>query len=241
MSEENSNLPRLHSLSNVVCDDLASAEEWHELEAILADDEAARSWYLDYCRLHVDLYSAIGEQESMRAIKRKVYSEPIPAPITSVPSLVGNVLCGSVPGPCLSGWPAAYLIATVIFGIGIVIGSFTYVSQPEDTGVNSPVFARGESGARPAGEGTRPAGERIGRITRMFDCEWAKEGLGVRDWGFDEGARGEGRGTGMSREQSVASGQWPVVRKPLSTIHQPRTTIHYPLFPSATCLPSSPA
>ena len=63
---------------------------------------------------------------------------------------LGNTLHGAV-GYFSSGWPVAYLIATVIFGIGLLIGSHVYVSQPvqvaRQSSLPSPSGCRAEDGA----------------------------------------------------------------------------------------------
>ena len=47
----------------------------------------------------------------------------------SLSPLLSTTLPGTV-GWFSSGWPLAYLIATVIFGIGLLVGSVMHVSQP---------------------------------------------------------------------------------------------------------------
>ena len=69
-----------------------------------------------------------------------------------------------------SGWPVAYLMATVIFGVGLLIGSLMHVSQPA-AGRQAIV------GAQPGGC-VEPKMELVGRITGMVDCKWEK---GIRD------------------------------------------------------------
>jgi hypothetical protein len=65
-----------------------------------------------------------------------------------------------------SGWPMAYLIATVVFGIGLVIGTFTYVSQPEPFA--NTVLPKALEKLGPA----TPI-QLVGRITGMVNCQWA--------------------------------------------------------------------
>ena len=62
-------------------------------------------------------------------------------------------------------WLVAYLIATVIFGIGAVIGSITYVSHHVQIAGRLP----GVVGNRLASE---PQVEFVGRVTGMVDCQW---------------------------------------------------------------------
>ena len=54
-------------------------------------------------------------------------------------------------------------MATLIFGIGLLVGSHTYVSQPEQ-------FARLSS--VPSRTVVEPKMEPVGRITGMVDCQW---------------------------------------------------------------------
>jgi hypothetical protein len=65
-----------------------------------------------------------------------------------------------------SDWLVAYLVATVIFGIGILIGAFTYVSQPRQIASKSPAVVNDN---RMSG----PETMLVGQITGMVDCKWA--------------------------------------------------------------------
>jgi hypothetical protein len=92
-------------------------------------------------------------------------SIPMPAPF-------GHTLYGMV-GHFSSGWPVAYLIATVVFGIGLVIGAIVHVSQP-GAYVGPP-----NSDRIPTHQCPIPIPSSIvARITGMVDCEW--EGSGFR-------------------------------------------------------------
>jgi hypothetical protein len=71
-------------------------------------------------------------------------------------------------GQFSSGWPLAYLVATVIFGIGLVIGALTHVSQPGQIGLDRPLPS--DDAARLS---DRLAADVVGRITGMIDCQWA--------------------------------------------------------------------
>ena len=73
-----------------------------------------------------------------------------------------------------SGWPVAYLVATVIFGIGLLIGSHVYVSEPVQV-VRQSV---------PLPSPLSPLPSVVGRITGMVDCRW-DEGSGFRGWGSE--------------------------------------------------------
>ena len=64
-----------------------------------------------------------------------------------------------------SGWPMAYLVATIIVGIGVAIAGIVCVSQPMHITAHSrPVTQKQQAVA--------PKTEIVGRITGMVDCRW---------------------------------------------------------------------
>ena len=84
---------------------------------------------------------------------------PQPAPILG---FLGTAAHGTAAYLC-SGWPLAYLLATVIFGVGLLIGSHVYVSQPVQIARQSSVPNRSV---------VEPKMEPVGKITGMVDCQW---------------------------------------------------------------------
>jgi hypothetical protein len=66
-----------------------------------------------------------------------------------------------------SSWPVAYLIATVIFGIGALIGASIYVSQPNPIGLKSRAFTIDRTAHLQHADGPF-----VGRITGAVDCRW---------------------------------------------------------------------
>ena len=70
----------------------------------------------------------------------------------------------------------AYLIATVIFGIGLLVGSIVHVSQPAQIARQSSLPSRVVA---------EPRIDVVGRITGMVDCRWDKKS-GVRGQGSEE-------------------------------------------------------
>ena len=89
----------------------------------------------------------------------------------SLPALtfLSTTLHGTI-GYFPEGMPLAYLLATVMTGLGLLIGSLIHVSGPEQVA---------QQFASPPVLCLKP--EYVGRITGMVDCHWD---------------RGEGRGTG---------------------------------------------
>ena len=72
-----------------------------------------------------------------------------------------------------SGWPMAYLAATLIVGVGITIAAFTYISSPERTVIQS------HSGSLSVAISSKP--QCVGRITGMVDCRWDDSDRGVQE------------------------------------------------------------
>ena len=81
-----------------------------------------------------------------------------------------------------SDWPVAYLIATVIFGVALLVGSIVPVSQPEQvakqsilpsTGTDRRLVGRGAGGE--GGDNVAHSRPTVGRITGMVDCRWEEK------------------------------------------------------------------
>jgi hypothetical protein len=83
----------------------------------------------------------------------------------------------------------AYLIATVILGIGLVVGAFTYVSHPGNSAVS-------KSNPRSPIHSPSPEAPSVGRITGMVDCKWADEST----------AAFNGAHVALGRKYTLASG-----------------------------------
>jgi hypothetical protein len=76
-----------------------------------------------------------------------------------------------------SGWPVAYLLATLIFGIGLIVAALVHVSGPTDvvqqSGRNAPSHSPSPI------PNPSPKAPSVARITGMVDCVW--EGAGGRE------------------------------------------------------------
>jgi hypothetical protein len=66
-----------------------------------------------------------------------------------------------------SGWPVAYLVATVVLGVGLLIGAIVHVSTPAQVAVQSPPDTRNKLAPE-------PKMDFVGRITGMVDCRWVQ-------------------------------------------------------------------
>ena len=184
MSHDSVRLPPAESeLSRLVesmCDGTIVSQERDRLELLLENDRDAQLFYVAYLDLHAQM------QWMMRGEEKPAESDPYP----SLPSPPLDFLSTTLPGNVgffSSGWPVAYLIATVICGVSLLIGSLVPVSEPV-AGCQAIVGAQS-----------------VGRRTEDGDC-W-------QDYRHDRlqvgGVRGQGSGVRASGQWSVASGQWP--------------------------------
>ena len=166
-------------LADEVCDESASADDLAKLDAILLADCVSRRYYLDYCRMHTALGLELRAQCAVQKLCRQIdfgaiavapesascVAIPLPSVVpTSSPApfpFLATTLHATV-GYFSSGWPVAYLIATVIFGIGLLVGSLVHVSQPAQVARQSV----------PLPSPLSPLPSMVGRITGMVDCKW---------------------------------------------------------------------
>jgi hypothetical protein len=193
MSDHDPNADRIIELAGAVCDETASPGDRDELDSLVVADGASRRDYWDYCWVHVTLgmearvYRAIRkarERDGLSASNLNPWESdalldvaPVDTPSTVVPpiALPSGSLHGAF-GYLSASWPMAYLVATVVFAVGLMIGALVHVSGPVKT-------VRQE---RPQTEKQvlpEPATAQVGRITGMADCVW--EGIGFRGQGSD--------------------------------------------------------
>jgi hypothetical protein len=184
----------LADLLEAMCLGELSPTEASRLEAMaLADDE--------FCRHYIRFMYMNALAERAKATSSR---EERPLPESSIPDAVAvpyvasvspiQVVGAPVDGPVgyITGWPVAYLVATVILGIGLAIAAVTRVSQPiQIVDVHLPVSgghhevveAGGESNLLPSPSGRGAGGEggehldsslhsAVGQITGMVDCQW---------------------------------------------------------------------
>jgi hypothetical protein len=107
--------------------------------------------------------SVEGTQQTATIPSRSFTAQQPPSPF---PTFRGNTLHGTV-GYFSSGWPVAYLVATVIVGVGLLIGAFVHVSTPGQVVRQS---APSPSTLVPSSSSRM---QFVGRITGMVDCQWA--------------------------------------------------------------------
>jgi hypothetical protein len=212
------NLPseELAQLISALLDDDLSAEDHARLTQILADDAAARDCFYRQVRMHAQLSwnshpapaNWLPDNEATPAAVERPSAtsfnglgpivdtgEATTPAATPILGFLGTAVHGTV-DYFSSGWPAAYLVATVVFGLGLLVGALVHVSEPAQVARQSTPLAFPPS----------PLPSIVGRITGMVDCQWETEGL---DWGL-EGQRSKVQGSKgiqslISNPQSLVS------------------------------------
>jgi hypothetical protein len=148
-------------------DDLTDSQ-WADFERLLREDGDAKRIYAKYVSMLVLLPSvldSVGDDESPDIDALFAANRPDTTPAASF-GWLSSTLHGAA-GSFATGWPVAYLVATVIFAIGLTIGAFTYVSQPAQVVKTSPEIT---NTPRTAQSKT----DVIARITGMVNCQWAE-------------------------------------------------------------------
>ena len=134
---------KLENLLNGYVDGTLSADEKRELERMLLESAEVRELFWRQVQLHCSIrncYEARSGQQFVNSANRTSIErlEPLPSPISISLGPPGSAWHGTV-GYFSSGWPVAYLAATVIFGVGLLIGSLMHVSQPAQVARQSSV------------------------------------------------------------------------------------------------------
>lgn len=160
-------------LLNAACDDALSEPQISDLENILDADPAARNVFLDHFLLETDLQLLARAKRAchtgLSGIQATFAEETAPAlscPTTAAPVFASPVHTASVSGVYFTGWPAAYLVASVIFAIGLVIGAMTHVSEPAQ------VAALHDGSSTSGAPHASPPSKPVGRITGVANCVW---------------------------------------------------------------------
>lgn len=141
-----SHVDELRTLADLACDDALQPHHIAQLEQLLRGDVRAQEFYLAHLCF----------DRRLRWVLTHQMQEPVAPPLLSFLSPVAHNAIGYFS----DGMPLAYLLATVITGLGLVIGSMIYVSAPEQNGRLSTALVAA----------TKP--EFVGKITGMVDCEW---------------------------------------------------------------------
>ena len=190
MIEQYNPAPETWLLIDAACSGTITANQVRRLEAVLRDDQRACDLYLSYFGMHAEL-SRLTRLERCHTNILQLMSEP--NTVTPAPTIgLAGGSCDTAPavgapaigflsttlyntiGYFSQGMPLAYLLATVVTGLGLLIGSLIHVSPPEQVAHNSVPAVVVEAKLL------------VGRITGMVDCKWEKKELGIRDWGSED-------------------------------------------------------
>jgi hypothetical protein len=180
------------------------------LEELIGDDAALQNMAARFAAMCGMLHWDRGCRETC---KRPQDAAAMPAPcIPPVSPLIEDTFAGAVSHSAsswfASGWPVAYLVATVIFAIGLTIAARVYVSQPmpmvQNPALPSPSGrVAGDEGGENAAPSTRSSV--VGRITGMVDCQWEASGFSGQDSGES------GQRSAISGQQLQSTGHYPPV------------------------------
>jgi hypothetical protein len=158
------------SLLAAACDEHATEQQLAQLEDMVRD-EADVLLLSDYLQLDGQIYRAMHQQchadkcldlLGIGPAGATGVARPAPSPAAAslpVLGLLGGTIHNTV-SYFSSGWPVAYLAATVILGIGLVIGAVTHVSRPAQIVRQS----------APLLSPLSPLPSVVGQITGMVDC-----------------------------------------------------------------------
>ena len=163
----------VRTLLSLACDDALDRREISRLENVCNDAACARL-LVEYLQLDAELSILVqGQQaldQSLRMIEEistgKANNNPSLMQATS-DSPFPTFLSTTFPATLgySSGWPVAYLTATMIIGLGILSLWLTPVSRPEQVATHSTPPAAGRQLV------PEPLPASVGRITGLVDCK----------------------------------------------------------------------
>jgi hypothetical protein len=170
MTPDDSLLNRLTPLVIAQLDGDIAPCDADELDRLICQDEDARRLYLSLIRESVSLRYWSGST----ADNPPARSDPDDVKSALPPSLSADrpivaFLDAEGPGTVWyfsSGWPVAYLVATVIVGLGLLVGALVHVSTPVQVvhkSIPNPSILAPSPSPQPF----------VGRITGMVDCQWS--------------------------------------------------------------------
>jgi hypothetical protein len=117
---KSSSLPEhLRALVDAFCTDSIEEAELGELEAILRVDPQARLFFNAYCRMHAELFFVAEAEHAVQAVCQSAI--PTPAAPAGL-GFLGSAWSGTI-GYFSQVGPLSYLIATALFGLGLLVGS----------------------------------------------------------------------------------------------------------------------
>jgi hypothetical protein len=182
MSTPAINAERVRMLAAAVCDDTASRDELFELDTALRADERLRKSYVKYCQLHVSLETEMRAGLALRRAQGRndldsavltpweadileATMRPAVPVVPYVPTFSSTTFHSTV-SFLSSGWPLAYLAATVILAVGCLVAHLTPHSRQVRVARTPPARSRSLP---------EPATQFAGQVTGMVDCRWVNK------------------------------------------------------------------
>jgi hypothetical protein len=160
------------SLLNAACDGMLIDSQFDELESILNSDVATRKVFIDHIQLRTDIW-LLGQAEK-RACDGGLARVQAMLPGTSSSPPVMGILDNAIHGTISyfsAEMPFAYLVATVLFGLGLWFCSFIYVSSPEQYKSDAQQIA--DASPRTMRAVMPPERMPIGRVSGLVNCRWS--------------------------------------------------------------------
>lgn len=149
-------------LVTALVDGKATAVQHAGLARVLATDPLARKWFIDYMQLHASLtWNADDLADTSDEVE-------FPDQFSTAPAFLSTTFHGTV-NYFSSGWPLAYLITTVIFTVGLLVGFFTPASTP-----SAPTQIAAQPGQQEPPIVNPKKEAIVGRIVDMVDCKWSR-------------------------------------------------------------------
>jgi hypothetical protein len=187
---------KLEHLLNRYVDGALQADEKRELEQMLLASAEVRELFWRQVQLHGmirNCYETRSGQHLANSTNRPFDEAPDPmhaprganpsvdlrvpirvetkaatnGPVSPILGPLGSAWHGAV-GYVSSGWPVAYLVATVIFAVGLLLGSLMIVPAPVQVARQSTRLSHSTIELNK---------EHVGQITGMVDCQWANESM----------------------------------------------------------------
>lgn len=175
-----SDLQELDLLLDRLCDgtlaeDLQAATRFIEL---VDHDEACRRRYLDIIELHATLWNlgdestdaSSGSDAALPAKSAMAPQDDSPASGSVFPTSLGDQFFNT-PGYWASGWPVAYLVATVTLVIGLTIAAVTHM--PQSPQLANHAIRNVDAESQFPIPNLSPKQSIVGQITGMVDCVWS--------------------------------------------------------------------
>lgn len=202
MTDSSDRFRNLSALLASVCDETAGPDDVAQIETLANDDESLH-YVIEYLQLDGLLHWENGEGSIANAPNATDNRAPVSR--DSLPIVIAegcDDLMPSVPSSSAFGFihntisyfsqgmPFSYLAATVLVGIGLLLGSLVQVSPPVLTARQSDRSSLHRASGRSSGT------EFVGRITGLVACRFEK-GAGV--------SRVQGSGVGKTAEPALGA------------------------------------